>query len=370
MRGRTMGWAGLLGAALLLAGCGDPAGGTAAGPTASSTATTGATAGDASAAEDTTTSEPAATTTGAPSSALTGSSVSTANPGTPSLTVPITTVNDAKGLPRVIVEISVGGGAPVPVILDTGSSGLMIDASVLGSDVDSTGAIPYTKNYVSSSIQGSVVQAPVTIGGVSTPAIGVVAYQSSGGANDELTGGIAKGLIGIASEGQAGAAAPIWSPSLQLPAPYDTMSTLEVAASGAGTWTLGPVATPADAVTVPLTAVDGAPDNAGRWSKDMDLCWSFGGAAAVCGATDLDTGAQDLLVNSDVAGVTAAAGQPVTVAAGAGGTPLWTTTTGGTLTGVHQASLGTTQFNTGLSFFFDHLVTFDYAQGQVALSSR
>ncbi|WP_111767010.1 hypothetical protein [Nakamurella deserti] len=367
MRRRTRGITGLL-AAVLLGACGTTADtGTAASigsATPAPAGTPGTTPVAANAADVSPAPASAAPATAGPAEAATSGTA------TAPLTVPVTTVDDANGLPRVVVEISVGGGAPVPVILDTGSSGLMIDASVLGSDVDTSGAVPFTKNYVSSSIQGSVVQAPVSIGGVSTPAIGVVAYQSSQGANDQLTGGIAKGLIGIASEGQTGTAAPVWSPSLQLPAPYDTMSTLEVATSDAGTWTLGPVPSAADAVTVALTAVTGAPDNAGRWGKDMNLCWTFAGGSPACGATDLDTGAQDLLVNSDVAGVSPAAGQAVTVAASQGGTPLWTTTTGQALTGVHQASLGTTQFNTGLSFFFDHLVTFDYGQGRVLLSPR
>ena len=290
--------------------------------------------------------------------------------------VPVTTATGTDGTPRVIVDIAVGGGPPVPVVLDTGSSGLLLDSTAVGSQVDTAGAVSYSKQYVGAALSGSLVQAPVTIGSVTTPPIGVVTFDATT-APEGLTSGIARGIMGIAAEGVSGAVPPLYSPAMQLPAPYGDMSTLQVAAQGAGTWTLGPVAAVAGATTVPLVPVAGAASGTlNNWAKDLQLCWTFPGAAATCGPTDLDSGAGNILVNStssaSSAAAAAAAGSAVTVGV-SGAAPLWSFTIGdqGKLSEIGVDSLGdATEFNTGLSFFYDHVVSFDYANGQASLSPQ
>lgn len=311
-------------------------------------------------------------TSGAASSSLSAATSGTAAPAV----VPVTTTTGTGGTPRVVVEISVGGGALFPVILDTGSSGLLVDSTAVGSEVNSTGALSYSKQYVGAALSGSLVQAPVTIGSVTTPPIGVVTYDAAT-APAGLTSGVARGIMGIASEGASGAVPPLYSPAMQLPAPYGDMSTLDVAQQGAGTWTLGPVATPVGATNVPLQPVSGAASGTlNAWAKDLQLCWTFPGAAATCGDTDLDSGAANILVNSTSAAASAAsaaaAGAPVTVGVSGAG-PLWSFSIGedGKLSEVSVDSLGdATEFNTGLSFFYDHVVSFDYANGQALLSAK
>lgn len=311
------------------------------------------------------------TSAAASSTATSGSS----GAGSAPVVVPVTTLADSNGNPKVVVDISVGGGAAVPVILDTGSSGLLIDEAAVGSQVDSSGSTPVTKQYLGAALSGSLVQAPVTIGSVSTPAIGVVAYDAATSPTGLTGGGIARGVLGIAAEGVAGTA-PYFSPAMQLPAPYGDMSTLEISTTGAGSWTLGPVSAPAGADSVPLVPVDGA-TGLNRWAKDMQLCWTFAaGTNATCGPTDLDSGASSVLVNSTSAAASSAtaATSGTTVSLGdANGTQLWSfaASSDSSVSEIAVDSLGgTTEFNTGVGFYFDHLVSFDYAGGHALISSR
>jgi hypothetical protein len=87
-------------------------------------------------------------------------------------------------------------------------------------------------------------------------------------------------------------------------------------------------------------------------------------------------GATSILVNSTStaapAASAAATGSPVTVGV-SGAAPLWSFTVGqqGKLSDISVDSLGdSTQFNTGLSFFFDHVVSFDYANSQALLAPQ
>ena len=375
---RRSSWLGIgCGLLIVLTGCGS----TATGSDAASSALSGdsgdfeptstATAG--SSATSTATAVPtAAASSTAVSSAAAASSIGSA--ATP-VVVPVTTMPDSGGNPKVVVDISVGGGAAVPVILDTGSSGLLIDQAALGGQVDSTGSTPVTKQYLGAALSGSLVQAPVTIGSVSTPAIGVVAYDAATSPTGLTGGGIARGVLGIASEGVAGTA-PYFSPAMQLPAPYGDMSTLELSTSGAGSWTLGPVSAPAGADSVPLVPVAGA-TGLNRWAKDMQLCWTFAaGTNATCGPTDLDSGASSVLVNSTSAAASTASAATAGTAVSLGdanGKQLWTfaVSDASSVSEIAIESLGSaTEFNTGVGFYFDHLVSFDYAGGHALISSR
>ena len=317
---------------------------------------------------------PGSTPDGASSAAASSTSGSAATGSAP-VVVPVTTMPDSNGNPKVVVDISVGGGAAVPVILDTGSSGLLIDQAALGSQVDSSNSTPVTKQYLGEALSGSLVQAPVTIGSVSTPAIGVVAYDAATSPTGLTGGGIARGVLGIASEGVAGTA-PYFSPAMQLPTPYGDMSTLAISTSGAGSWTLGPVPAAAGADSVPLQPIPGA-TGLNRWAKDMQLCWTFAAVTnATCGPTDLDSGASSVLVNTTSAAAssaTAATGGTTVSLGDANGKQLWSfaVSTGSSVSEIAVDSLGdSTEFNTGVGFYFDHQVTFDYAGGHALISSR
>ena len=292
--------------------------------------------------------------------------------------VPTTTVVGGNGDAQVTVQIEVGGGAPATVILDTGSSGLLIDASAVGSAVTDTGQ-QLDEGFVSGTVAATLGQAPVTIGGVSTTApIGVGLVHTGG---SDIFNGYA-GILGIATANGPTLNATVYTPAMQLPAPYDTGSVLDIPSSGTGTWTLGPVTPPAGATAIPFSPVAGAPtaypDGGTVYAKDFALCWTIGTAEQACGPTDFDLGNANTALNSTTfaalgsSGDTLPAGTAIVVATPQK-QPLWSFTSGNTKGQnlVELAPLGsTTEFNTGIEYFFANVLAFDYATGQLLVSPK
>lgn len=293
-------------------------------------------------------------------------------------TVPITTTSDGSHN-YVSVQVSVGGGDPVPVMLDTGSAGLLIDASVAGAQTSATGG-PFTQNYASGPVSGSLGSAVVTIGEISTPepiTVGLVDPSSAGTAFVSGT----KGILGVATTNNSGQS--MLAPNLQMAPPYDAGSTLQVAgtAGAVGSWSLGPVTTPPGATSIPLVAQapgsSATPAGFPAFAKDVDLCWTIGTQPTSCAPTDLDTGNDTPALNATTYSTLGAvhtvlpSGQTITVAP-PDSSPLWSFTSGQTVgtDAVKLASLGSsTQFNTGLPFFYGRTVAWNYAGGQLLIGS-
>lgn len=295
------------------------------------------------------------------------------------ITVPVTTVTGSSGDAKVTVQISVGGGPPATVVLDTGSAGLLIDASMVGSQVVDSGQ-QLDKNFVGGTVPATLAQAPVTVGGVTTASpVGIGLLQAGSGAG--LFDGTS-GLLGIGTANGPTLNADLFSPTLQLPAPYQAGSMLDISPTGTGTWTLGPVTAPAGAVAVPLVAVSGPPttypDGAPAYAKDVQLCWTIGSAAPACGPTDLDIGNPNTALNSTTFAALDAGGD--LLASGTGivmGTTekqtLWSFTSGQTQgqNVVELAALGAnTEFNAGIEYFYANTVAFDYANGRLLLAPK
>ncbi|GGL95960.1 hypothetical protein GCM10011594_14590 [Nakamurella endophytica] len=289
--------------------------------------------------------------------------------------IPVRTVRYSTGDVRVVVAVSVGGGAPVDVLLDTGSSGLLVDASAVGPQTHLTGAT-FSEHFVGSTSSGHVATATVTVDGLTTTSPVPVNVLDAGQAGPYPPG--LHGVLGIATADGSGTQAGASAFQLGLPAPYDAGSTLDVAADGAGTWTLGPVQQDTGAVAVPLERAGGSSGgSAGTgWAKDVQLCWTIGSAGRSCGDTDFDTGAPRGIVNS---GQPAAAGHGTRVPSGEAvsvstpdGAALWTFTAGDTPVDNEMSidALGQTQFNTGLAFFFTHRVAWDYTGGRVLITAK
>lgn len=302
----------------------------------------------------------------------------TGTPAGSTAVVPTTTVVAGNGDAQVTVQIEVGGGAPATVILDTGSSGLLIDASAVGSQVTDTGQ-QLDEGFVSGTVTATLGQAPVTIGGVTTAApIGVGLVQAGG---SEIFNGTS-GILGIATANGPTLNTTVYTPVMQLPAPYDTGSLLNIPTSGAGTWTLGPVAAAAGATALPFSPVTGGPadypDGGTAYAKDFALCWTVGTADPTCGPTDFDLGNANTALNSTTfadlggSGGTLPAGTAIVMT-----TPqkqqLWSFTSGDTRGRnlVELAPLGgTTEFNTGIEYFFANVLAFDYATGQLLITPK
>ena len=302
------------------------------------------------------------------------------------MTVPLEVDSTSSGDARVVVQVSVGGGAAVPMLLDTGSSGLVVDASALGAEASAT-AETVQVPYVGTTIDGVVAQATVTMGGVSTSGpISVVSAQSASCGTDSGSpqscsvttafGDGVQGIIGIGLSDGPSPASPTFSPLLQVPAPLDEGFTIELppSGSGAGSLVVGPVDPPSGAVAIPLVASTSPtyPNGAPAFAKDVPLCWTVG-AATGCGPTDLDLGnPSTALTPTDLPGLpvqgdVVMSGTAVAVAVTQGGSPLWSFTTGSTRSDdlvQTSTNLGSaTAFNTGIAFFFADVVAYDPAHG-------
>lgn len=301
----------------------------------------------------------------------------TASPSTETVSVPLQSTTDS-GAPRLEVEISVGGGAPFTVVLDTGSTGLFVSKSAVGSATTATGQ-SYTEDYVSSKLTSELATATVSIGGASTSSpmtLGLIESDDMGGIF-----GNAQGIMGVAPAEGAAAQAGLLSPFVQLAAPYDQGFTVDLTGGSTGTLTLGAPSPASGTISTPLTPLPSAPaamPDAKLWAKDVDLCWTIATLAQACGPTDLDTGAPSLLLNSAVVtGVPAGsngvldAGQSIAIATPAGAS-LWSLQTG-TTAGVDLATLDAlgseTSYNTGIAFFTNHVVAFDWATGQLLVTA-
>lgn len=333
---------------------------------------------------------PSATSAGGPASA--GSSASSAAPSGSgpassdileqtgsTISVPVTTVTGSSGDAKVTVQISVGGGPPATVVLDTGSAGLLIDASAVGSQVTDSGQ-QLDKNFVGGTVPATLAQAPVTLGGVTTSSpVGIGLLEAGSGA--ALFDGTS-GLLGIATANGPTLSADLFSPTLQLPTPYQAGSVLDISPTGTGSWTLGPVTEPAGAVAVPLVAASGPPttypDGAPVYAKDVQLCWTIGSAAPACGPTDLDIGNPNTALNAttfaslNAGGDLLASGTAVQMAT-TQQQGLWSFTSGQTQGQdvVELAALGAnTEFNTGIEYFYATTVAFDYANGRLLLAPK
>ncbi|TKV58764.1 hypothetical protein FDO65_14715 [Nakamurella flava] len=329
------------------------------------------------------TATPGTASTSPSGSTVAGSALSTASAmaatGSP-LSVPFSTIT-VDGTPKITVTVSIGGGDPVPVVLDTGSSGLIVASSAVGPETTSDGT-PFTTTFTGGTVQGTVESATVAIGGVSTAnPIAIVVADTSGSTTDFFSNGT-QGIMGISSaNGATFAGQSIFAPNLQLPAPYNAGFALQIGADSppTGTWTLGPAAVPAGAVTATLTPIEpggSPPPGYPGFAKSPSLCWTVGGAAQNCGVTDLDIGESAPGLNISTFGSLAfdgkpylAPGQTVTVA-GPTGPPLWSFATGLTKGKdlVQLVQLGpVAQYNTGLPFFYGRTVTWDYTGGQVSI---
>ncbi|HEY6530747.1 MAG TPA: hypothetical protein VIY72_00485 [Acidimicrobiales bacterium] len=316
------------------------------------------------------------------------STTTTAPAASDTVTIPLTVESSSEGA-RVVVQASVGGGPTVPMLLDTGSSGVVVASSALGSEAQ-VGTESAQIPYIDVTVTGTVAQATVTMGSLSTTSpIAVIdvtgATCGTDGSNPRSCdvrgafGDGVQGVIGIGLSDGPSPASPDFSPLLQMGAPYDEGFTVELPPSGSGDGSLvvGPVDAPSGAVSVPLVASSSPtyPNGLTAWAKDVELCWTVGSADG-CGPTDLDVGsALTALSPSALPGLPTGSdeevdlGSPVTVAQTERGLPLWSFTAGSTVSDdlvVSSTDLGTTtQFNTGIAFFFANVVGYDNAHGQL-----
>ena len=332
----------------------------------------------------------AACGTSSGSSSTTTSASTTSAPSSATVSVPISVSTDSSGVMRGIVRVEVGGGPSVPVLLDTGSAGLRILPKDVGSGIRATGQTDAAAFGGGNELTSTVVATTVTIAGVSTSSSTKVSLiQSSGcatgatsctpgqAASDLFEGSGAVGILGIAMADGSVAATPIYSPLLQLSAPFRNGFTLSLPIQGTDSFTLGTPTSTAATVTLPLQPATPSsyPNGMPAWQKDVDLCWTLNDKEHGCGSTDLDLGNPQTVIAPGAipglpSGATADPGLPISVTT-AGGQSVWsytaTNTPGQGLT-IVTALPGTTQFNTGIGIFTTHMVGYDAVDGRILVT--
>ena len=253
---------------------------------------------------------------------------------TKNVSVPIATEQASDGSWLVTVEVSVAGGPTVPVQLDTGSSGLVIDAAAVGKSVHATGQ-SFSSGYVSGAVIGEIDTGAVSVGGVkssSSTAFSVVPATSAVGKT--WASGPIRGILGIAMTDDSSPTA-VYSPLLQMPTPYWQGVTVTVAKgqNAKGSLVIGPVRSGKRAVVLPMYPATPPtyPDGRPAFQKDTTMCWQIGHGANSCGLTDMDLGDPSPAVNTNFEGLhngqTLAPGQAVAITSPSG-SPLWSFTTG------------------------------------------
>ncbi|MEU0533162.1 hypothetical protein [Amycolatopsis tolypomycina] len=296
--------------------------------------------------------------------------VACAPPGT-ATTIPVRLVRLGAG-PKTTVVITAGGGAAVRVLLDTGSSGLVLHESAFGPQRTSTGKT-ITVTYVGLEITAGVVRAPVAFPQaatpLATPAVEVASFGGELPPNLAATG--ASGILGIAPGTAAAARPALLSPLVQLPAPFSGGFALDGVRPDRpeATLTVGAVAVRPGSVTIPLTRADfGYPGGSPGYRKTFPLCWTIGPAEA-CGPTSADTGAPRGIVASGLVPDAPHANGYVTTA-----TPI-TIRSGATTLCAFETSPGDSPrfldhpvLNTGIRFFFANAVGYDLVRGLVVIT--
>ncbi len=277
---------------------------------------------------------------------------------------------------RPLVMVSVGGGPAVPVLLDTGSSPLMLAAGAAGPgvhDTGRTGAVHYGSQK-SPSVNYKEANAVVSFPGtdITTPKpikVGIVNENAT--TRESLSGAYgAQGIMGIALGGASPKMPDLLSVLTQLGAPYSDGYTVALS-SHAGTVTLGAPKPTASSVVLPLTKANGTyPDGRQAWERGVNLCWQAGPAHS-CGPVTVDTGAPTGAVYASgrvpQQNGMVAPGTHVTLSAPNGGPPLEDWTVSSDLT-THARVSVRPGGNSGIRFFFFNTVGFNRITGQAVIT--
>lgn len=200
---------------------------------------------------------------------------------------------------RALVDVSVGGGPQVPVMLDTGSQGLRLDPGAIGPEARPTDIHDQATGPTPVRIDSVGVQASVTIGtgqhSVTTASPVLVGSITSAADAQSWTSVGARGILGIGLT-PTGVRTPLRSPLAQLPPPHSDGYTLSLPDDGStdGALSLGRPARSAHTLVLPM--LDQTPTH-GIAEIAVTLCWTIA-ENRTCGPTLLDTGDPSMLVSS------------------------------------------------------------------------
>jgi hypothetical protein len=293
--------------------------------------------------------------------------------------VPLTVEHMPGGGSCVVADVSAGGGRSVPVVVDTGSSGLLLDAAAIGPNAQSSGQT-ISEGFVGRpGFTATVVSARVNIGGpagVTTPypvAIGSVTSDDPRLGFSQCGG--AQGLLGVGVGNPVPSVPPLESPLVQLTPSLSEGYTITLTGN-TGTLLVGkPVITPTS-VVLPLPEENGTyPNGHQAYQRDVPLCWTVG-ALSNCGLTDIDSGFSYPAIRPGFFpmfppwGPSIPAGTQVSITA-PNGALLQSFTTAPVPSDVRlgfSRLVGLAEATTGIGFFFANSVGFDVSTGHVVIT--
>lgn len=312
--------------------------------------------------------------------------------GSPSqVSVPVTVLG-GQGEPggsSPTVQITVGGWGPIPVVLDTGSSGLHIFAGAVnpGSGVtvtDQTSNITYSGGY---RFNGVVASAVMRLGGATTTGpVSFALVQSASciaskpdcpGAGGMQGFESDKGVDGILGIGMQSSEGGVTNPILGMAGRLGKKWSLHLDGSS-GQFVLGArVIGSGEPVARFQLQPDGTSDGHPLWAdSQIPLCVSAGSIDA-CVPALFDSGTPSTQISGSpldqvptVPGTTqVVSGTPITVAS-SGGAPFWSFTAGSAKSAdlVRVISGQGPFFNSGVQAFYDFTITYNAQKGHVTLT--
>jgi hypothetical protein len=307
-------------------------------------------------------------------------------------TVPVT-VLDGQGTSqgaRPTVEVRVGNSNPVPVLLDTGSSGLHIFDTAVNTGAGSGVALTSQPSNITYSgghrFTGVVANAVVTMGSYPTKLPVSFAYVEQASciaskptcpASGGIPGFEQSGVYGILGIGTQSSGGGIVSPILGMRGSLGKKWSLHLS-GGSGTLTLGARLPPARSATTIQMKQIGSSAKSALWAdSSLPLCLGVG-PANECVPGLFDSGTYTMQISGpalDQAPTTAGtdhvvAGTPVSVSLGGASAPFWAFTAGTTKSAdLVTVKTGQGPFvNTGVQAFYDFTISYNDVTGQIRLS--
>ena len=293
---------------------------------------------------------------------------------------------------RMMVQVSIGGGPAIPVMLDTGSQGLRVFADAVGSQGITPTQTNTSETFATGvRLNGVVATAPLVVGGLPTagpipimviqgvdcdPSVSFCQPQWASEAVVMADNFGAQGILGI---GRMYGHNGVFSPILQLEGGVPSSYSVHLSDSGNGQIVFGQP--PTSPLATWSTPPDGVPQQANginAWNDTaVAACWSIGGTPATCVPTAFDTGSPAMNLAQGLPGVpkpNAASILPngivVGLSSGADASPFKSVTSGMSNDAMMQShpTAGATQVNSGWTWFRLLTISYNVADGQVSVA--
>lgn len=308
-----------------------------------------------------------------------------------SIPITVKTIDDGVTT-RMMVQVSIGGGQAIPVMLDTGSQGLRVFADAVGGQGITPTQTPTSETFGTGvRLNGIVATAPLVVGGLPTAgAIPIMVIQNVDcdpavsfcqpqWANEGVVIADNFGAQGILGIGRMYGQNGVFSPMLQLDGGVPNTYSVHLADAASGQIVFDqPPASPLATWSAPPDNTPQQANGINAWNDTaVDACWSIGGAPAICVPTAFDTGSPAMNLAQGLPGVpkpNAASVLPnglvVGLSPSVGAVAFKSLTSGLTNDTLMQShsSAGDAQINSGWTWFHLLTISYDVADGRVSVA--